>query len=82
IILCEGDTLTKDFIYINVEKIGQKVTMNLCDEEMSLEEIVAQCEKEAIKRAIEKYKSYRAAAKHLGVSHTTIMNKIKKYKLY
>lgn len=82
IILCEGDTLTKDFIYINVEKIGQNVIMNLCDEEMSLEEIVAQCEKEVIKRAIEKYKSYRAAAKHLGVSHTTIMNKIKKYKLY
>ncbi|SHE61102.1 MULTISPECIES: sigma 54-interacting transcriptional regulator [Caloramator] len=82
IILCEGDTLIKDNIYINTDKFIQNNIIDISEEERTLEEIVSECEREVIKRALIKYKSYREVAKHLGVSHTTIMNKIKKYKLY
>lgn len=79
IILCEGDTLTSRNVYINFDLVGQNEYMISNSKDETLDEIVAKCEKEAIKRALEKYKSYRAAAKHLGVSHTTIMNKIRRY---
>lgn len=44
-----------------------------------LKEIVAQVEKEVLKQVLQKYPSSRAAAKVLGVSNTTILNKRKEY---
>ncbi|MGO5067190.1 MULTISPECIES: sigma 54-interacting transcriptional regulator [unclassified Clostridium] len=46
---------------------------------LPLQDIVEQAEKCAIQRAMDEYKSLRKVGKVLGVSHTTIMNKIKKY---
>ncbi|GAV25767.1 sigma-54-dependent Fis family transcriptional regulator [Carboxydothermus islandicus] len=47
----------------------------------TLEEAVNQVEKELIERALKQYPSIRQAAKSLGVTHTTLRNKIKKLKL-
>lgn len=47
---------------------------------LTLEEAVDRFERGLITRAMEKYGSIRSTAKALGVSHTTIMNKLKKYK--
>ena len=44
-----------------------------------LKEIVANVEKEVIMRVLEKYPSSRLAGQALGVSNTTILNKIKSY---
>lgn len=46
-----------------------------------LKAIVGQYEKEIIKRALETKSSIRTAARTLGISHTTLQNKIKKYHL-
>ena len=44
-----------------------------------LKDIVANVEKEVIKRVLEKYPSSRLAGQALGVSNTTILNKIKSF---
>ena len=48
---------------------------------LGLKEIVAQVEKEIIMRVLEKYPSSRLAGQVLGVSNTTVLNKIKSYGL-
>lgn len=47
----------------------------------TLKEIVAQVEREVLKKVLEKYPSSRKAGKVLGVSNTTILNKINAYGL-
>ena len=49
---------------------------------LKLKEVVEICEKQAIITALGKNKSLRKTAKELGVSHTTIINKINKYKIH
>lgn len=51
------------------------------DDDIKLKDVVEICEKETIIKALNRYKSYRKAAKVLGVSHTTIINKAKKYNI-
>ncbi|WP_432403765.1 TyrR/PhhR family helix-turn-helix DNA-binding protein [Wukongibacter sp. M2B1] len=46
-----------------------------------LKDIVESVEREVIKDVLQDSKSIRKAAKKLGVSHTTIINKINKYNL-
>lgn len=62
-----------------LEEEGLKV-MEL-DKPGTLEAAVNGFEKRFIARALEEYGSIRRTARVLGVSHTTIMNKIKKYGL-
>lgn len=45
----------------------------------SLKEHLAQYEKELVQAGIRRFKSIRKTARHLGVSHTTVLNKMKKY---
>lgn len=45
----------------------------------NLKEHMAQYEKELVQASIKRFKSIRKAARHLGVSHTTVLNKMKKY---
>ncbi|GIM28948.1 hypothetical protein CPJCM30710_16140 [Clostridium polyendosporum] len=77
--LCEGEILTPENIIFNFSEYNSKAAELFYTEELTLKEITQQCEKEAIIRVLDKYKSYRKAAQILGVSHTTIMNKTKKY---
>lgn len=88
--LCDIDYLTidnflmvkKDFDYLcignNFEKNSE---LSYEYNGLKLEEIVEICEKQAIEKALFQTKSYRKAAKLLGVSHTTIMNKANKYRI-
>lgn len=46
---------------------------------IKLRDLVAETEKKAIKAALDSYGTIRKAAKALGVSHATIINKMKKY---
>lgn len=46
-----------------------------------LKELVAETEKKAIEEALSKCGTIRKAAKTLGVSHATVINKIKKYNI-
>lgn len=46
---------------------------------LPLQDIVEKAEKSAIQSAMNEYKSLRKVGKVLGVSHTTVMNKVKKY---
>ena len=46
-----------------------------------LKDLVAETEKKAIMDALQRYKSIRKAAQELGVSHATLINKIKQYKI-
>lgn len=46
---------------------------------LSLKEHLEQVEKQLVQAALKRYKSIRQTARHLGVSHTAILNKMKKY---
>ncbi|MCT8977649.1 sigma 54-interacting transcriptional regulator [Clostridium sp. CX1] len=75
--LLNEDNLILDFVrdieYIREERKN--------DFSLTLKEVVEAAEKKALLTAIEKSSSFRKAAKALGISHTTIMNKIKKYNI-
>lgn len=51
------------------------------NEPVSLAKAVEMVEKELLKKTIKAYPSIRQAAKILGVTHPTVLNKIQKYKL-
>lgn len=59
----------------------EDVQSYLPESDKSLKEMVAETEIRAIKEAVEKHGTIRKAAKSLGVSHVTIINKMKKYNL-
>ncbi|WP_366923944.1 sigma 54-interacting transcriptional regulator [Metallumcola ferriviriculae] len=76
--LVAGKWLTADVIMIDpgvgrMDKEGY--------EGQSLAEIMDQVEKQVVSRTIQKTGSIRKAASQLGVSHTTVLNKIKKYNI-
>jgi transcriptional regulator of aroF, aroG, tyrA and aromatic amino acid transport len=51
------------------------------EEIIPLKEATSRAEKEVIEKALKKYKSSREAGRVLGVSHTTILNKMKRYNI-
>jgi transcriptional regulator of aroF, aroG, tyrA and aromatic amino acid transport len=68
---------------LKVEKQGNGIHIDIAfSREMpSLKEIVAQVEKQVLKHVLKKYNSSRKAGKVLGVSNTTILNKMHAYGL-
>jgi transcriptional regulator of aroF, aroG, tyrA and aromatic amino acid transport len=81
--LCDGEFISEENLIIDVGiaiKAENKTNLNVtkC---LKLKEVVEICERQAIEIALGKNKSLRKTAKDLGVSHTTIINKIKKYKI-
>ncbi|WP_261486345.1 sigma 54-interacting transcriptional regulator [Acididesulfobacillus acetoxydans] len=48
---------------------------------LNLRRAVQMCEREVIEQALAQSKSYRAAARILGISHTALMKKVKRYEL-
>ena len=81
--LCEGKLLTLDHLIIDFEKDLKRIErISRFEEDMSLAQVVEICEKQAITEALKKSGGIRKAARRLGVSHTTIMNKIKKYNIH
>lgn len=58
---------------------GNKERASYLKKGNTLHEIIDEVEKEVITEALNNYESARKAAKALGVSHTTVLNKIKKF---
>ncbi|MBU3090929.1 sigma 54-interacting transcriptional regulator [Clostridium sp. CF011] len=81
--LCDGEFISsqnilRDIVGVSIEKNKNDLDVN---KGLKLKEVVEICEKQAIVTALSKNKSLRKTAKELGVSHTTIINKINKYKI-
>lgn len=82
--LCSGDVLTSQDIMIDCIYRNEDIIDNFIEEEQkfkSLKEEMEKYEKEIIMRVYNGNKSYRESAKILGISHTAVMNKIKKYNI-
>ncbi|MBZ9688771.1 sigma 54-interacting transcriptional regulator [Clostridium estertheticum] len=82
--LCDGQYISSQNLImdIGVARVEEnKIDLDV-HSDLLLKEVVEICEKQAIINALSKNKSLRKTAKELGVSHTTIINKIKKYKIH
>jgi transcriptional regulator of aroF, aroG, tyrA and aromatic amino acid transport len=79
-ILCEGDSLNQENLIFDISEFTTMETIETNKYE-SLKSVVERAEVLEIKKALKNHKSIRSAAKALGISHTTLMNKIDKYKL-
>ena len=82
--LCDGEIISLDNLILDIGVISDgenKINLGV-RKVLKLKEVVEICEKQAIVTALRKNKSMRKTAKELGVSHTTIINKVNKYKIY
>jgi len=81
--LCDGEFITLENLIMDTGIVhDEQIKVDLEDNKvLKLKEVVEICEKQAIATALKKNKSLRKTAKELGVSHTTIINKIMKYKI-
>ena len=83
--LCNEDFLKEEHFIIHFNKnLNKENSNNLMefkkfDDNLKLKNIIEVYEKEAIIRALKKNKTFRKTAIALGVSHTTVINKVKKY---
>ncbi|MCB2296916.1 sigma 54-interacting transcriptional regulator [Clostridium tagluense] len=82
--LCDGKYISLGNVIMDIgvgSKMENKIDLDV-HKALKLKELVEICEKQVIVTALSKNKSLRKTAKELGVSHTTIINKIKKYRIY
>lgn len=80
--LCWDNLLELENLIIDFNGGTKTCNPNLnFEKDLKLKDIVEICEKEAIIKALKTHKSCRKAAKVLGVSHTTIINKTQKYNI-
>jgi transcriptional regulator of aroF, aroG, tyrA and aromatic amino acid transport len=80
--LCEDNFLTLEYLVMDSHQNSCFIkSHNSIENNLSLKEIVEVSEKEAIIKALEKHKSFRKAAKSLGISHTALINKANKYNI-
>lgn len=78
--LCHGAFLKKENLIMDFQKVADHETDSKNhDFNFKLKDVVEAAEKKALISAVQNYKSCRKAAKALGVSHTTIINKLNKY---
>ncbi|RMC97946.1 PAS domain-containing protein [Clostridium autoethanogenum] len=78
--MCHGVFLKKENLIMGFQKTtNHEVTSQNCNFNFKLKDVVAAAEKKALIAAMQGHKSCRKAAKSLGVSHTTIINKLNKY---
>ena len=81
--LCDGKFISTENLILEVgipNKEENKIDLGEI-KALKLKEVVGICEKQTIITALQKNKSLRKTARELGVSHTTIINKINKYKI-
>jgi transcriptional regulator of aroF, aroG, tyrA and aromatic amino acid transport len=64
-----------------IDSSGQCITIPITEQWPTLKEIVGKVEKQVLERVLEEHPSSRKAGKILGVSNTTILNKMKAYGL-
>ncbi len=79
--LATGPYLSDDLILIKNKSISTNGIKEDLQEKETLQNKVSQYEREVLKTALKKDLSIRGTARALGISHTALMNKIKKYEL-
>lgn len=81
--LCCDNVLKLDDLIIDLDYKSNNINEKRAylKEDIKLDEVVEIVEKEIIIKALNKHKTIRKSAKALGVSHTTLINKIKKYNI-
>jgi len=79
VVLLHGDKIDIEDIPSNIRLDYDSNKKNLLSRGWNLQRTVAETEKDLIIRALEKFGSQRKAAKPLGVDHSTLSRKIKKY---
>jgi len=80
--ICDKNFLTaEDLILTFNNGMSVKYSSSAISDDIKLQEAVEIFEKEKILHSLEKNKSLRKTAKALGVSHTTVLNKINKYNI-
>lgn len=77
--LCDGVIESQHLILKDEELINHTQTIEFGQKK--LKDMIAETEKKVISEALERYKSIRKAAQALGVSHATIINKMKQYNI-
>lgn len=81
-LFCRGNILKRYDIGSSFKAEGNFKNNNLpFNKDNKLKDIINRVEKQVIKDVLKESKSIRKAAKKLGVSHTTIINKMNKYNL-
>jgi transcriptional regulator with PAS, ATPase and Fis domain len=79
VVLLHGDKIDIEDIPSNIRIDYDSNKKNLLSRGWNLQRTVAETEKDLIIRALAKFGSQRKAAKPLGVDHSTLSRKIKKY---
>lgn len=83
--LCSGEYLTEKDLIMDFGEKNEGYEVKIISEKknqfLTLKEELDIKEKEILIKVLKECNSYRQAAKILGVSHTTIMNKIKKFNI-
>ncbi|WP_093793328.1 sigma 54-interacting transcriptional regulator [Sporomusa acidovorans] len=78
--LCHGSFLKRENLIMDFQKTtNYEIDSKNHEFNFKLKDVVEAAEKKALISAIQNCKSCRNAAKALGVSHTTIINKLNKY---
>jgi len=80
-ILCESNSLISENIILDINHLNN-IEVNENKSIKKLKDVVKDTETTQIKNALKHSKSIRTAAKSLGVSHTTLINKINKYNIH
>lgn len=91
--ICDGSVIKSHHLILKQEELVTSISNNdamrtskdknktKTKKLRNLKDLVAETEEKAIKEALNKYGTIRKAAKALGVSHATVINKIKKYNI-
>jgi transcriptional regulator of aroF, aroG, tyrA and aromatic amino acid transport len=77
--LCEGGTVKAE--HIRLPDYGVRQPLGDFSLEGGLDEIVGRFEKAVLERLYSEHPSSRQLGKRLGVSHTTIANKLREYEV-
>ncbi|MCL6559179.1 MAG: sigma 54-interacting transcriptional regulator [Firmicutes bacterium] len=77
--LVENGEIRPEHIILDNDQFYTAVPVPVCQHNsLTLKEATAQAERDTLQRALKTYGSARKAAKALGVSHTTILNKMRR----
>lgn len=88
VIISNGDVIRESDIPDNIldevkstkdNATSSSITFEFDYSNMSLKKATEELEKIILENAIKKHGSFRKASKHLGVSHTSVIKKVKKY---
>ena len=79
--ILSGSVVLEEHIVLD-QRLAPQVESTASADARPLEEIIAEAERTALAQAMEKYPTSRKLGSALGLSHTTVLKKIRKYALH